>query len=91
MAHRLDTRMNHEVIALLFPEPARAREGTVQSVLAVVRDEHGLMEIKNLRPDVALIRRARLTGRVNCGTPILDPVTREVMGYEIDPIILPAA
>ena len=80
-----------EVIALLFPEPSRAREGSVQSVLALVRDEQGLMEIKSLRPDVALIKRARFTGRVNCGTPILDPITREVMGYEIDPIRLPAA
>ena len=80
-----------EVIALLFPEPSRAREGSVQSVLALVRDEQGLMEIKSLRPDVALIKRARVTGRVNCGTPILDPITREVMGYEIDPIMLPAA
>ena len=62
-----------EVIALLFPEPSRAREGSVQSVLALVRDEQGLMEIKSLRPDVALIKRARVTGRVNCGTPILDP------------------
>jgi hypothetical protein len=84
-------RMIHEVLALLFPEPARAREGSVQSVLALVRDEQGLMEIKNLRPDVALIKRARVTGRVNCGKPILDPITREVMGYEIDPIVLPAA
>jgi hypothetical protein len=84
-------RMNLEVIALLFPEPSRAREGSVQSVLALVRDEQGLMEVKSLRPDVALIKRARVTGRVNCGTPILDPITREVIGYEIDPIMLPAA
>ena len=84
-------RMNLEVIALLFPEPSRAREGAVQSVLALVRDEKCLMELKSIRPDVALIKRARLTGRVNCGTPILDPITREVMGYEIDPIVLPAA
>ena len=83
--------MIHEVIALLFPEPSRAREGSVQSVLALVRDEQGGMELKSLRPDVALIKRARVTGRVNCGTPIFDPVTREVMGYEIDPIVLPAA
>ena len=80
-----------EIIALLFPEPSRAREASVQSVLALVRDEQGLMELKSLRPDVALIKRARVTGRVNCGTPILDPITREVMGYEIDPIMLPAA
>jgi hypothetical protein len=49
------------------------------------------MELHNLRPDVALIKRARVTGRVNCGKPIVDPVTREVMGYEIEPIVLPAA
>lgn len=83
--------MMHEVIALLFPEPNRAKEGAVQAVLALMRNEQGAMEIKSLRPDVALIKRARLTGRMNCGTPILDPVTREVMGYEIDPIVLPAA
>lgn len=83
--------MDQEVIALLFPEPARTPEGPVQSVLALVRDEQGFVEIKSLRPDVALIRRARVTGRVNCGKPILDPVTREVMGYEIAPIVLPAA
>ena len=46
---------------------------------------------ERLSSDVALIKRARVTGRVNCGTPILDPTTREVMGYEIDPIMLPAA
>jgi hypothetical protein len=83
--------MFHEVIALLFPEPNRAKEGTVQAVLALLRDEQGVMEVKSIRPDVALIKRARLTGRLNCGTPILDPATREVMGYEIEPIVLPAA
>jgi hypothetical protein len=85
------TTMIHEVIALLFPEPNRAKDGAVQAVLALLRDEQGAMEVKNIRPDVALIKRARLTGRMNCGTPILDPVTREVMGYEIEPIVLPAA
>jgi hypothetical protein len=84
-------RMNHEVIALLFPETARAKDGGVQMVMALLRDATGLMELHNLRPDVALIKRARVTGRVNCGKPIVDPVTREVMGYEIEPIVLPAA
>jgi hypothetical protein len=83
--------MDEEVIALLFPEPERMREVPVHSVLALVRDEQGFMEVKSLRPDVALIKRARVSGRVNCGKPILDPVTREVIGYEIEPIVLPAA
>ena len=83
--------IDHEVIALLFPEPNRGREGAVQAVIALVRDEQGAMEVKNLRPDIALIKRARLTGRLNCGTPIIDPITRQVIGYEIAPIVLPAA
>lgn len=87
---QIATHMDLEVIALLFPEPTRTKEG-VQSVLALVRDEQGLMELKNMRPDVALIKRARVTGRANCGKPILDPFTREVMGYEIAPIVAPAA
>jgi len=28
---------------------------------------------------------------MNGGKPIRDPVTREIMGYEIEPITLPAA
>jgi hypothetical protein len=82
---------DHEVIALLFPEPTRAKDGPTPLAMALVRDAQGLMELRQLRPDKALIRRARMTGRMNGGKPIRDPVTREIMGYEIEPITLPAA
>jgi hypothetical protein len=82
---------DEEVIALLFPEPTRAKDGPTSLAIALLRDAQGLMELRQLRPDKSLILRARVTGRMNSGKPIRDPVTREIMGYEIEPITLPAA
>jgi len=78
--------MQPEIIALLFPEPAEAVAGPALLVTALLRDAEGTMELRHLRPDKNLIRRARVTGRFNSGKPILDPQTREVIGYEIEPI-----
>ena len=82
--------MQSEVLALLFPEPGQATEGSTPLVTALLRDAQGLMELQRLRPDKSLIRKARVTGRFNCGKPILDPNTREVIGWEIEPIAIPA-
>jgi len=78
--------MQPEIIALLFPEPAPAAEGPALLVTALLRDAQGMMELRHLRPDKNLIRRARVAGRFNSGKPIFDPQTREVIGYEIEPI-----
>jgi hypothetical protein len=64
--------MQPEIIALLFPEPAQAAEGA--------------MAVRHLEADGNLMSRAMLTGRFNSGKPIVDPVTREVIGYEIEPL-----
>jgi hypothetical protein len=48
------------------------------------------MEVRRMRPDKALLRAARLAGRMNSGKPIIDPHTREIIGYEIEPMVLPA-
>jgi len=82
--------MQPEVIALLFPESHGSPEGHAPVVTALLRDAEGLMELRNLRPDKALLRAARLAGRLNSGKPILDPHTREVIGYEIEPMTMPA-
>ena len=82
--------MKSEVLALLFPEPSQPHAGATPLVTALVRDAEGLVELRRLRPDQALIRMARVAGRFNCGKPILDPSTREVIGYEIEPIGVPA-
>jgi hypothetical protein len=78
--------MQSEIIALLFPEPSQAIEGPAMLVTALLRDAQGMMELRSLRPDKSLLRRARVAGRFNSGTPIVDPQTREVIGYEIEPI-----
>jgi hypothetical protein len=44
------------------------------------------MQLRHLKPDPALLRRARVAGRINGGKPIVDPLTREVIGCEIEPI-----
>lgn len=78
--------MQSEVIALLFPDPGQPVEGPASLVTALVRDAQGLMELHSLHADKSLLRRARLAGRFNCGKPIVDPLTREVIGYEIEPM-----
>jgi hypothetical protein len=83
--------MQPEVIALLFPESHASTEGQAPVVTAILRDDQGTMELRSLRPDGALLRAARLAGRINSGKPILDPHTREVIGYEIEPMAVPAA
>lgn len=83
--------MQSEVIALLFPESGSLLEGSASFVTALLRDAQGFMELRRLRPDKSLIGKARVAGRFNRGKPIVDPVTREVMGYEIEPIVMPAA
>jgi len=75
---------------LLFPESHPSPEGPTPLVTALLRDAQGAMELRNLRPDKALLRAARLAGRLNSGKPILDPHTREVIGYEIEPMAVPA-
>ncbi len=82
--------MQSEVIALLFPEKSPATGGAVPLVTALLRDAQGLMELRSLAPDPSLLRKARVAGRMNRGKPIVDPVTREVIGCEIEPLADPA-
>lgn len=74
-----------EVLALLFPEPVTGG-GPTPLVTAFVQDPQGGLALRNLVPDRNLLRRARVAGRYNNGTPILDPRTREIIGYELAPI-----
>ncbi len=83
--------MQPEVIALLLPEQIAHREGSNAQVTAITRDAQGTMEVRELRLDRQLMRRARVAGRFNTGKPILDPFTREVVGYEIEPLAVSSA
>lgn len=74
-----------EVLALLFP--ARASDGNPsEMVTAMVRDPQGGLVLQSVMPSRHLISRARVAGRANDGTPIIDPHTREIIGYELAPL-----
>jgi hypothetical protein len=79
-----------EVLALLFPETSQAAGGAVPFVMALLRDAEGLMQLRRVAPDAAMLRKARVAGRLNNGKPIIDPTTREVIGCEIEPLADPA-
>lgn len=83
--------MQPEVIALLLPEQLAPPECTSAQVTAITRDAQGTIEVRQLRLDRQLMRKARIAGRFNTGTPILDPFTREVVGYEIEPLAVGGA
>jgi hypothetical protein len=85
-----ETDLQSEVIALLFPEQSPTTGGGAAFVTALLRDAEGLIELRSLAPDASLLRRALVAGRMNRGKPIVDPVTREVIGCEIEPLPDPA-
>ncbi|MDH5175597.1 MAG: hypothetical protein OEX15_02900 [Gammaproteobacteria bacterium] len=74
-----------EVLALLFPEPAPAG-GPTPAVTAFVRDPQGGLMLATVVPNRSLLEAAKVAGRFNSGTPILDPQTREIIGYELSPL-----
>ena len=79
--------MQPEIIALLYPEPTQSPGDSNAQITAVLRDADGAMEVRRVNPDRSLMRRAMLTGRFNSGKPIVDPTTREIIGYEIEPLV----
>jgi hypothetical protein len=74
-----------EVLALLFPEPGAAGSAS-PSVTAFVRDPQGGLMLATVVPSRTLLETARVAGRWNSGTPIHDPHTREIIGYELAPL-----
>lgn len=80
-----DTITAEDVLALLFPEPATAG-GASPLVTAFVRDPQGGLMLASVTPSRNLLRAAKVAGRWNNGTPIYDPHTREIIGYELDPL-----
>lgn len=74
-----------EVLALLFPERATAGNPT-PTVQAFVRDPQGGLMLQTVVPNRNLLKCVLVAGRVKDGTPIVDPVTREIIGYELSPL-----
>lgn len=79
-----------ELIGLLLPEPeldaspvpikGRART----SATALVRKSDGQMALEPVAADDLAAREGLKTGCFRKSRPIIDPVSREIMGYEME-------
>jgi hypothetical protein len=80
-----------QVIALLLPDspPEAPLCHPVQmgrSAMALMRDAAGRMTVEEVVADNDFMNKLVDTGCFRRGKPILDPATREVMGYEMEMI-----
>lgn len=75
-----------EVIAMLMPDG----ESNSRTQL-LIRNPDGQMSLETVNPDSTLSQFALSTGCFRQGTPIIDPVTRQVFGYEMEMIENPLA
>lgn len=56
------------------------------SAQMLVRDAEGRMRLQDVSRDSVMARYAMSTGCFRRARPIVDPVTREVMGYEMEAV-----
>lgn len=79
--------LESEVLGLLLNDAedrrgaSRHRGGSAQILL---RDADGCMRLQDVSPDSAMGRQAMSTGCFRRRAPIYDPITREIMGYEME-------
>ena len=79
-----------EVIAMLMPEADASGRAKHMATL-LLRNPDGQMSLQTVSTDSTLGQYAMSTGCFRKGVPILDPVTREVLGYEMEMIPSPLA
>lgn len=86
-----------EVIALVMPDPQfdpapAAPSGHSRALAtALVRRADGQMALETVPADSAFARDMMATGCFRNGKPIIDPVSREIMGYELEMVKSPLA
>jgi len=72
---------DNEVIAVLVA--GYDEEGTERATV-ILRDSHGKVTMKQMAAADRMVARAADTDRFRRGKPIIDPVSREVVGYELE-------
>lgn len=77
-----------QIIGWLLPEShdKRRDEFDVETATALMRDHEGRMSLAPLDRGMPFEEQMMTTGAFRRGKPIIDPVTREVMGYEMEMI-----
>jgi hypothetical protein len=80
-----------EVIALVLPDEESGFNGRTSGAQMLIRHADGQMSLQTVNPDSTLGQFAMTTGCFRNGTPIVDPVTRETLGYEMEMVASPFA
>jgi hypothetical protein len=80
-----------QVIALLLPDsppesPLTHPLRMGHNAMALMRNAEGQMTVEEVVADNDFMRKLLDTGCFRRGKPIVDPVSREVMGYEMEMI-----
>jgi hypothetical protein len=73
--------VNAEVIAVLLSE---GESRTDSGATMLIRNADGQMSLQNVNPDSPMGRHAMRTGCFRRGKPIIDPVSRQMIGYEME-------
>ena len=90
MSDETDMRAS-EIIALLLPEPKQNAQDIREPATALLRDAEGRMSLQPITGAMTFDEQVMTTGCFRRGKPIIDPMTREVMGYELEMIAAPEA
>ena len=75
-----------EVIAVLV---AGFDDDGAERATVILRDTKGKVTMKQMTAHEGLVQRAANTDRFRRGKPIIDPTSREVVGYELERVALP--
>jgi len=76
---------DNEVIAVLV---AGYDDEGVERATVILRDAQGNVSMKPMAAHDGLAQRTANTDRFRRGKPIVDPVSREVVGYELERVAL---
>ena len=77
---------DNEVIAVLV---AGYDDDGAERATVILRDGAGNVSMKQMSAQDGLAQRAASTDRFRRGKPIVDPVSREVVGYELERVAMP--
>ena len=77
----MDAQDDAEVIAVLVGGEDGNSRATV-----IMRDREGNVQSRQVPVDHELVRRGSRNGCFRRGDPILDPESREILGYELEEI-----
>jgi hypothetical protein len=79
-------RNDNEVIAVLV---AGYDDDGGERATVILRDANGNVSMRQMAMSDTQVQRAAMTDRFRRGKPIVDPVSREVVGYELERLALP--